>query len=50
MDENGDELESCWGFLGDYDENCLVEAKSQADWWANKIDEDLKELDKRMVG
>ena len=48
-DENGDELESCWGYIGDY-RGVLPEAKSQANYWANKIEEDLKELDNRMTG
>lgn len=29
-DENGDEVESCWGYIGDYD-YCISEAKSVAE-------------------
>lgn len=43
-DENDEELESVWGFLGDY-KYCLAEAKSSADWWAGKKEEELKLYD-----
>lgn len=29
-DQDGETLDSCWGFYGDYDKYCLVEAKSSA--------------------
>lgn len=31
-DQDDNELESCWGFYGDYDKNALEEAKSIIDW------------------
>lgn len=34
-DENEEELDSCWGFLGDY-EYCLEEARGSADYWAEQ--------------
>lgn len=30
-DENANEIESIWGFIGDYDTNCLVEARGYID-------------------
>lgn len=30
-ESNNDNVDSCWGFFGDYDENALVEAKSVVD-------------------
>lgn len=48
-DEVGEELESCWGFIGNYNGYVLEEAKSQADYWRNEIDKEAKLLDKRMV-
>lgn len=47
-DENGEQLDSCWGFLGEY-KYCLEEAKISADYQASQIEEELKMLDKRMV-
>lgn len=47
-DENDEELESCWGFLGDY-KYCLSEAKSVADFLAEKKEEELKLYDERML-
>lgn len=29
-DENGNQIDSCWGFIGDYDGYCLTEARSAA--------------------
>ena len=46
--ENGEILDSCWGFLGDY-KYCLEEAKSAADYQASQIEEEKKFLDKRMA-
>ena len=34
-DEDGNELDACWGFYGE--ECCLEEAKSSADYWAEKM-------------
>ena len=31
-DEDGNLLESCWGFFGDYDGHVLEEAREQCDW------------------
>lgn len=31
-DEEGNEIDSCWGFYGDYEENALKEAKSIVDY------------------
>lgn len=47
-DENGDELDSCWGFIGDY-EYCLDEARSSADYWAEQKEKELKLYDERMM-
>lgn len=47
-DENGEHLDSCWGFLGDY-KYCLEEAKSAADWHAKQKEEELKLYDERMM-
>lgn len=47
-DENGENLDSCWGFLGDY-EYCLEEAKSAADYWAEQKEKELKLYDERMT-
>jgi hypothetical protein len=30
--EEGDEVDACWGFIGDYEQNCLPEAKAAAGW------------------
>lgn len=48
-DENGEHLDSCWGFLGDY-KYCLEEAKSAADWHAEQKEKELKLYDERMAG
>ena len=47
-DENGEQLDSCWGFLGDY-KNCLEEAKSSADYFAETKENELKLYDERMM-
>lgn len=47
-DENGEQLDSCWGFLGDY-KYCLDEAKSAADYWAEQKEKELKLYDERMM-
>lgn len=47
-DENGEHLDSCWGFLGDY-KYCLEEAKSAADYWAEQKENELKLYDERMM-
>lgn len=36
--QHEEELDSCWGFLGDY-KYCLENAKSQADFFAREIEE-----------
>ena len=46
--ENGENLDSCWGFLGDY-EYCLEEAESHADYLAAEIEKENQNLDKRMT-
>ncbi|MBL4582969.1 MAG: hypothetical protein JKY29_14285 [Gammaproteobacteria bacterium] len=28
IEQDGDEIEACWGFIGDYDGNCLEEARA----------------------
>ncbi|MBN9314219.1 MAG: hypothetical protein J0I99_00615 [Devosia sp.] len=33
--EEGEELDACWGFVGDYDDHCLPEAKHAARWQIN---------------
>jgi len=40
-DKNGNELDSCWGYYGDYDGagGALIEARSVADYHAKKIKE-----------
>ena len=43
-DENGEQLDSCWGFLGDY-KYCLEEAKPAADWHAEQKEKELKLYD-----
>lgn len=43
-DENGEDLDSCWGFFGDY-KYCLDEAKSSADYLAEQKEKEMKELD-----
>ena len=48
-DENDEQLDSCWGFLGDY-KYCLEEAQSAADWHAEQKEKELKLYDERMVG
>ena len=47
-DENDEQLDSCWGFLGDY-KYCLEEAKSAADWHAEQKEKELKLFDERMM-
>ena len=47
-DENDEELDSCWGFLGDY-KYCLDEAESAADYWAEQKEKELKLYDERMT-
>jgi hypothetical protein len=47
-DENGDELDSCWGFVGDY-KYALEEAKSIIPHLVKKRDAETKLLDKRML-
>lgn len=47
-DENGEDLDSCWGFFGDY-KYCLDEAKSSADYLAEQKEKEMKELDRRMT-
>lgn len=47
-DENGEEVDSCWGFLCDY-KYCLDEAKSSADYWAEQKEKELKLYDERMM-
>jgi hypothetical protein len=37
--EDGEHLDSCWGYVGDYDGYVLEEARSMADWHADKIAE-----------
>jgi len=39
-DEEGEELESCWGFFGD--DVCKEEAKSTAEYLASKIPQQLE--------
>lgn len=48
-DENDEELDSCWGYLGDY-KYCLDEAKSAADYWEEQKEKELKLYDERMKG
>ena len=43
-----EELDSCWGFLGDY-KYCLEEAQSVADSWAEEKEKELKLYDERMT-
>lgn len=31
-DKEGNDIDSCWGFFGDYEEDLLSEAKGQIDW------------------
>jgi len=47
-DENGDDLDSCWGFVGDY-KYCLEEAKSIIPHLVKERDEETKLLDTRML-
>lgn len=47
-DENDEQLDSCWGFIGDY-KYCLEEAKSAADYWAEEKEKELKLYDDRML-
>ncbi len=47
-DENGENLGSCWGFLGDYT-YCLEEAQSAADYLAGEKEKELKLYDERMM-
>lgn len=47
-DENGKELDSCWGLIGNY-EYCLEEAKSAADYLAEQKEKELELYDKRMT-
>lgn len=47
-DENDEQLDSCWGFLGDY-KYCLEEAKSVADYHAEQRENELKLYDERMT-
>ncbi len=46
--ENEENLDSCWGFLGEYG-CCLGEARSQADYLADEIEKENLNLDKRMM-
>lgn len=48
-DESEENLESCWGFLGDY-KYCLEEARSTADYLAKEKEAELELYDKRMMG
>jgi len=48
-DENNEQLDSCWGFLGDY-KYCLEEAQSAADYWVEKKEKELKLNDERIKG
>jgi hypothetical protein len=45
-EEDGEELDSCWGFIGDYDGHILQEAKSRADCLAKDIAEKKIEAEK----
>jgi hypothetical protein len=45
-DENGEELDSCWGFYG-YDD-CLTEAKSQVNYYASEVQKEDELLDNRI--
>lgn len=47
-DEAGEELDSCWGFIGDYDKFVLDEAEASADFYSKEIAENKKNEDKRM--
>ena len=35
-DEDGNELDSCWGFFGDYEDYCLKEARDRAEYHAKQ--------------
>lgn len=41
---DGEHLDSCWGFSGDYEEYCLPEARSAADYSAKKYHAQQKQL------
>lgn len=46
-DEFEDEIDSCWGFYGDYDNHdygALIEARKQVDYLAAKRDDELADL------
>lgn len=47
-DENGELLDSCWGFVGDY-KYCLEEAKSLIPHLVKEREEEKSKLDKRMM-
>ena len=50
-DEDGEQLDSCWGFYGDYDEagGALSEARSVADWHAKDKAKKKRERVKAMI-
>ena len=42
--EDDDDLESCWGFIGDYDGYVLEEAKRQVDYLAEQVKKEIPAL------
>lgn len=42
-DEEGNEIESCWGFIGDYDKYMIPECKSNIDHLINKHNKQAKQ-------
>jgi len=45
---SGDELDSCWGFLGEH-KYCLEEARNIAEYWYNEKQKELELFDQRMT-
>lgn len=45
-DKEGNSFDSCWGFYGNYEENCLIEARSQLEYHLKEI----KNVSKFIVG
>lgn len=47
-DENGEQLDSCWGFVGDY-KYCLEDARRSADYYVEQKEKELQLYDERMT-
>lgn len=47
-DEDGENVDSCWGFIGDYDGYCLEEARRKAEWYVERDRKEEAELEEFM--